>query len=33
MALFSVDFYSKFLFMPVNINVFIPIDVPAEMTQ
>ena len=33
MALFSVDFYSKFLFRPVNIKVFIPNDVPAEMTQ
>ena len=33
MALFSVDFYSKCLIRPVNIKVFIPNDVPAEMTQ
>ena len=32
MALFSVDFYSKCLCRPVNFKVFVPNDVPAEMT-
>lgn len=31
MALFSVDFYSKSLFRPVNFKLFVPNDVPPEM--
>ena len=30
MALFSVDFYSKSLFRPVNFKLFVPNDVPPR---